>query len=518
MKNYIKETVDLIDYDSVDFNQKLFEIKETGILLNANDNITFSKTCSELFEPYKIISFQVTDNDFILKSPESKKDLLKLNKESLNWMVFKSTHFQNKKKKQYYQLSEGDILKFGRIFAKVWKINITNDNDSTDLSSEYGGLTRNLSGNLNISGASYDNFAHFAVGKVIRFGYCEDSSNKERNSINQNCIVEINKSGNAINSRNSLVLPRIMSEKNINNNKLNLSHLSEEVRSENHLKKMKTANNKAQCRICYGTENTISNPLIHPCNCIGSLRRIHYQCLKSWLNSKILDGHNDIDSSEISYAVKEIECELCKSKYPDFIRSRGKLYNLSFYKPPYKKYMVLETIRGEKERTRTIHIISFDNRKRVSLGRAGESDVNIPDLSVSRFHSFLFIERNRVFLEDGGSKFGSLVLIQNPYIKLNSGAALKVQFGRCYFNIKIKKKFSFFSCCNALDFDYKTNYQKQNSKFLDVLKNVVILENMSEEEEENNTNNRNNNNYYPFPKIKINKNKRFNKLPLINVE
>ena len=118
MKNYIKETVDLIDYDSVDFNQKLFEIKETGILLNANDNITFSKTCSELFEPYKIISFQVTDNDFILKSPESKKDLLKLNKERLNWMVFKSTHFQLEKKKQYYQLSEGDILKFGRIFAK----------------------------------------------------------------------------------------------------------------------------------------------------------------------------------------------------------------------------------------------------------------------------------------------------------------------------------------------------------------------------------------------------------------
>lgn len=517
MKNYVKETADLIDYDSVDFTQKLFEIRETGILLNANDNITFSKTCNELFEPYKIISFQVNDNDFILKSPESKKDLLKLNKESLNWMVFKGTHFQLENKKQYYKLSEGDILKFGRIFAKIWKINITNDNDSTDLSSEYGGLTRNLSGNLNVTGASYDNFAHFAVGKVIRFGYCEGSSNKERNSINRVSFADINKSDKIISSRNSLILPRILSEKNINNNKLSLSQ-NEEFPSENHLKKMKTANNKAQCRICYGTENTISNPLIHPCNCIGSLRSIHYQCLKSWLNSKILDGNNNpIASSEISYPVKEIECELCKSKYPNFIKLRGKLYNLSFYNPPYKKYMVMETIKGEKEKTRTIHIISFDNRKRVSLGRAGESDINIPDLSVSRFHSFLFIERNRIFLEDGGSKFGSLVLIQNPNLKLNSGESLKIQFKRCYFNIKIKKKFSFFSCCNALDFDCKAIYQKQNSKCLDVLRNVVVLENISsEEEEENNELNRHNN--YPFPKIKINKNKRFSNLPLINVE
>ena len=466
-----------------EYIQKLFELRETGIILNANDNITFSKTSSELFEPFKVLSIGVTDNEFYLNSQMTKSDLLQLNKENLNWFVLKGAHFKEEKRKNVYPLSEGDILKFGRIFVKIWKIHLSNDEDDDNNRV----LCRNFSGsNLNFSGASYDNYAHFALHKVIQKNYCEEDDNK-------------------------LILPRIMSSNNVNSYKtLNLSATSEQLNEKkSYLKKANTVVNRPQCRICYGNDDSIENPLIHPCNCIGSLNKIHYYCLKNWLNAKILN-ENDNENSEIQYPVKEIECELCKAKYPDFIRHKGKLYNISFYKSKYEKYMVLETIRGDKEKSRTMHIVSFDGRKRVSIGRAGESDVNIADLSVSRFHCFIFKEGNRLYLEDGGSKFGSLVLIQNPKLKILTGVPLKIQFGKCYFNLKIKKKFSFFSCCGALDLDYKKNYQRQNIKYIDVFRNAVILDNKVTDEDEQCEDNKPH-----IQRIKINKNKKFHILPLI---
>ena len=150
-------------------------MRETGIILNANDNITFSKTSSELFEPFKVLSIGVTDNEFYLNSQMTKSDLLQLNKENLNWFVLKGAHFKEEKRKNVYPLSEGDILKFGRIFVKIWKIHLSNDEDDDNNRV----LCRNFSGsNLNFSGASYDNYAHFALHKVIQKNYCEEDDNK----------------------------------------------------------------------------------------------------------------------------------------------------------------------------------------------------------------------------------------------------------------------------------------------------------------------------------------------------
>lgn len=37
------------------------------------------------------------------------------------------------------------------------------------------------------------------------------------------------------------------------------------------------------CKICWGTENDLENPLLNSCQCDGSVRYIHYKCLKYWL-------------------------------------------------------------------------------------------------------------------------------------------------------------------------------------------------------------------------------------------
>ena len=69
-----------------------------------------------------------------------------------------------------------------------------------------------------------------------------------------------------------------------------------------------------QCRICLGEDNDPSNPLIEsPCACIGSVKLMHVNCLKHWLQSKVSEKRTDF---AITYSWKQFECEVCKTKYP----------------------------------------------------------------------------------------------------------------------------------------------------------------------------------------------------------
>jgi len=42
-----------------------------------------------------------------------------------------------------------------------------------------------------------------------------------------------------------------------------------------------------QCKICWCDDQTIENPLLSSCKCDGSVRYIHYNCLKHWLKQKM---------------------------------------------------------------------------------------------------------------------------------------------------------------------------------------------------------------------------------------
>ena len=52
------------------------------------------------------------------------------------------------------------------------------------------------------------------------------------------------------------------------------------------------------CRICYEAEST-ENPVITPCECSGSMKFIHEQCLKTWILSQTKDP-------------KVFSCDICK--------------------------------------------------------------------------------------------------------------------------------------------------------------------------------------------------------------
>jgi hypothetical protein len=71
------------------------------------------------------------------------------------------------------------------------------------------------------------------------------------------------------------------------------------------------------CRICLMDDNELDNPLITPCNCIGSCRFIHLRCIREWLNSKIsVKIFNFISVISLK---NNFECEICKAELPGII-------------------------------------------------------------------------------------------------------------------------------------------------------------------------------------------------------
>ncbi len=95
---------------------------------------------------------------------------------------------------------------------------------------------------------------------------------------------------------------------------------------------------------------------------------------------------------------------------------KGQKWDMIEYpKPEGKPYIVLESIKQEKNSMKQVHIIVVDtDKKEFKIGRGHESDIRINDISVSRTHVVLRYVSGRGWeLEDKKSKFGTLVLIRD---------------------------------------------------------------------------------------------------------
>ena len=80
-----------------------------------------------------------------------------------------------------------------------------------------------------------------------------------------------------------------------------------------------------QCKICWDKDQSQENPLLSSCNCDGSVKYMHYECLKYWLKQKM---NKKEDGNLVSYSWKQFECEICKKPYPYVFKSGGQKYRL----------------------------------------------------------------------------------------------------------------------------------------------------------------------------------------------
>ena len=187
------------------------------------------------------------------------------------------------------------------------------------------------------------------------------------------------------------------------------------------------------CRICYSNDNSKeNNPMISICKCKGSMN-LHLECLKMWLESKL--QIKEINNKPgVSYIIDKFNCELCHDPYPITIKNNNNYYNLINYNiPEGQNYIILQSLNSIKENNYplSIHVLMFiENESSYILGRGHESDIRITDISVSRSHARIYMKDDKFYMEDLGSKFGTLVLAKEPVYLYNG---IIYQIGRSLF-------------------------------------------------------------------------------------
>lgn len=95
---------------------------------------------------------------------------------------------------------------------------------------------------------------------------------------------------------------------------------------------------KICCKLCYQEESSILDPLLCPCKCSGSMKYIHYSCLKKSIKQKIQIRRED--NCDL-YFFKSYCCEICLETYPKYIKYKSNIYNLvDIDLSKYKEYIL----------------------------------------------------------------------------------------------------------------------------------------------------------------------------------
>ena len=513
-----RETFELIDYYSKETIDTRFKVNSSGVISRNNKQISFIPGESNPEASSDLIRIRKNESDgrFIIDCGEWSKDLAQLVDEQGAFMVYRGISIKqlnNNLNNRYYKLSQGDIIKIGRIYFKVLDIHLKSYN--ADIKSNADSTIRGT-----IIRSSSCNSIVVNGQEIIKGAFSPNQNKKDAVDLclsgnanlnqNNNSLFVIEKTNKKENESANKIISKVGSNKELfsmtkKNNKKTKDKVEKNNKNEKKVdeKNEMDGNNQKNksnriCRICYGDDTTSENPLICPCICKGSMKYIHYECLKNWLNSKIeedisVDSENP-EVEVISYNRKDISCELCKEKLPDYVKHNDRYYNISFYKPKFEEFVVLESMRADKHKAKFIHIISYDKKSSINIGRANECELSISELSVSRFHCIIHKDEGELFLEDNSSKFGTLVLIQNNNMYMNDYVPLKVQTNKTYIKFKIVKPFKISCCRDPYIFESKKyDYQIQNRKCFDILSYFIIKEddpNQTEkEEEEENKNN-----------------------------
>lgn len=197
------------------------------------------------------------------------------------------------------------------------------------------------------------------------------------------------------------------------------------------------------CRICLGDTQTPENPLISPCSCSGTMKFVHIDCLREWLQSRLNVKQN---GSAMSYFWHNLDCELCKVDFPTAVEVAGEVKELVEVRKPEAAFMVLEE--NKRDTSRGLHVVSLTEGSCFRIGRGHDSDIRVADISVSRLHAVIKLTQGEFYLEDKNSKFGTLVQVRQPLV-LTLGLSVSVQVSRSVVTLKVKRPWGLLQCCNC---------------------------------------------------------------------
>lgn len=164
------------------------------------------------------------------------------------------------------------------------------------------------------------------------------------------------------------------------------------------------------CRVCFGRDGGDRNPLLSLCQCAGSVKNIHYGCLKRWISTK----SKHFSSPAYEYYEYDLSCDLCKQRIDKTITHKGKryvVYGESLLHPPY----VVMAHRSDSTQVRE-YIINFDHKSSVSVGKSKDCDLTLADRFISAMHCELAYDQNTLYLRSLNPTFGTFVNFTNATI------------------------------------------------------------------------------------------------------
>ena len=206
---------------------------------------------------------------------------------------------------------------------------------------------------------------------------------------------------------------------------------------------------KSACRICLSDVQTPEDPLICPCKCAGTMKFIHLGCLKEWLKSKV---SAKVTEKGMSFHIKDLTCELCKTDFPAFITSNNQKINLLNINFPTKSYVIIEEFRPERNSKHALHLMCLEPGEAGTLGRGHDCDIKISDISVSRKHCKIQLFDGIFYIEDTKSKFGTLAKMKKSFT-LKPNYDVSVQVNRTVFRLFYKIPWT----CNDVCGCFKNN-------------------------------------------------------------
>mmetsp|Transcript_28731 Transcript_28731/g.78470 ORF Transcript_28731/g.78470 Transcript_28731/m.78470 type:complete len:319 (-) Transcript_28731:515-1471(-) len=171
---------------------------------------------------------------------------------------------------------------------------------------------------------------------------------------------------------------------------------------------------RPQCYICYES-GCKGNPLLNLCQCAGTVKFVHLQCLQRWMQP---EGSSAVNT----------HCPICKAKYPESAQA------MMISSPA----IMLES--WSNHRTLKLrHWISFNRHSTAALGRFSEhNDVSIPDHSVSGEHAFIIHQNGQFWLHDRDSSNGTFIRLRAP-LKLTFGEPLQMKMGKSLLSLQAKR-------------------------------------------------------------------------------
>jgi hypothetical protein len=232
-----------------------------------------------------------------------------------------------------------------------------------------------------------------------------------------------------------------------------------------------------QCKICFRGDSDISDPLLTPCKCSGSMGYIHHKCLKQCIKVRITKKEDD---NYICYLWKNYTCEICLQEYPKYIKYKDINYEIIDFDIPYDQYIIMDYNLYDDSKRKTfrkgIIIVKLIDNENITIGRNQNNIIKLKDISVSRSHCYVFKKDNKIFVADKSSKFGTLLYLNKPFtITYNKNDVLKrpnnkktntfidnhvnLISGKNFFNFKLERTWSLFGSLfsNTFCCKYKTS-------------------------------------------------------------